>query len=163
VASRRGDQRQARALFERSIKIRKSLGRTDEASMPLTFLAAVALLEGDFETARHSIIESLEIGRALRDRRAAWSLDVLACLCALEGRFERALQVAGAGAAMHEAAGNRPPPTWDQFVASILQAAWSGLDAGIARAAWDSGRRLEPDRALDLALESPLRPALAQT
>ena len=29
-----------------------------------------------------------------------------------------------------------------------------GLDAGTARAAWDSGRRHEPDRALDLALES---------
>ena len=108
-------------------------------------------------------VESLEIGRTLRDRRAAWSLDVLACLCLLEGKIERALQLAGAGTAMHEAAGNRPPPTWDQFVATVLQAAWSGLDAGTARAAWDSSRRLEPDRALDLALESPLRPALAQT
>src|SRR5207247_477394 len=87
-ASRRGDQRQARALFERSIQIRKSLSRTDEASMPLTFLAAVALLEGDFDTARRSIVESLEIGRTLRHRRAARSLDVLACLYALEGKFE---------------------------------------------------------------------------
>jgi tetratricopeptide (TPR) repeat protein len=162
VASRRGDQRQARTLFERSIEIRRSLGRADEASMPLTFLAAVALLEGDLETARRSIVESLQIGRALRDRRVAWSLEVLACLSVLEGQFERGLQLAGTGEAMHEVAGNRPPPSWHQFVGALVQPAKDAIGEGAAGKAWDGGRRMGLEDAIEFALESGREPALVE-
>jgi predicted ATPase/class 3 adenylate cyclase len=160
VASRRGDQRRARTLFERSIEIRRSLGRADEASMPLTFLAAVALLEGDLQTARQSIVESLQIGRALRDRRVAWSLEVLACVSVLEGQLERGLQLAGAGEAMHEIAGNRPPPTWHQFVGALVQPAKDAIGEAAAAKAWDAGRKMGLEEAIEFALESGREPAL---
>ncbi|HEY9287310.1 MAG TPA: tetratricopeptide repeat protein [Candidatus Dormibacteraeota bacterium] len=154
VASRRGEQPRARSLFERSIEIRRSLGRADEASMPLTFLAAVALLEGDLETSRRSIAEALQIGVALRDRRAAWSLEVLACISALEGEQQRAVRLAGAAAAMHEAAGNRPPEGWQQFVNAVLKPARGALGEEAASAAWEAGQRLTMDQVFDLAVES---------
>jgi len=120
--------------------------------MSLTFLAAVALLQSDVETARRCIVESLEIGRALRDRRAAWSLDVLACLTALEGNSERALQLAGAGSAMHEASGNTPPAPWEAFVSPHVRLARSALDPEVARTAWEAGRRMGFDEALEFAM-----------
>jgi non-specific serine/threonine protein kinase len=151
-ASQKPDLPVARLLLEQSLELRRTLERSDEASMSLTFLAAVALLQGDAATAQRCIAESLEIGRALRDRRAAWSLDVLACLTTREGNLERALQLAGAGSAMHEASGNTPPAPWEAFVAPHVQLARNGLDPGVARVKWDAGRRMAFDEALELAL-----------
>jgi len=152
LASRKSDLAGARSFLEKSVELRRMVGRRDEASMPLTFLAAVALLQSDVETARPSIVESLQIGRALRDRRAAWSLDVLAWLTAFEGHAERALQLAGAGAAMHEASGNRPPAAWIASVTPAVQRAREALGEPRAQAAWEAGRRMSFDDALEFAL-----------
>lgn len=152
LAGRRQDVREARSLFERSIQVRQSAGRPDENSMALTFLAAVALLEGDLEAARRCITEALEIGRALRDQRVAFSLDVLACLAALEGHAERAVQLGGAGSAMHEANGNTPPETWSQSVTRLLEPAREALGQETAKAAWEAGRRMDFDDAMEFAL-----------
>jgi predicted ATPase/class 3 adenylate cyclase len=157
-ASQKPDLPAARSLLEKSVELRRKLERSDEASMSLTFLAAVALLQADPKTSRHSIIESLEIGRALRDRRAAWSLDVLACLTTREGDLERALQLAGAGSAMHEASGNAPPAPWEAFVSPHIQLARNGLDPEVARTNWDAGRRMGFDDALDFALTTASAP-----
>ncbi|TME25795.1 MAG: tetratricopeptide repeat protein, partial [Chloroflexi bacterium] len=89
--------------------------------MPPTFLAAVALLEGDFDTARRSIVESLEIGRTLRDRRAAWSLDVLACLCLLEGKIERACNLPAPAPPCTRPRATVRRRRGGQFVATVLQ------------------------------------------
>jgi len=157
-ASQKPDLPTARSLLEKSLELRRTLERSDEASMSLTFLAAVALLQADATTARRSIIESLEIGRALRDRRAAWSLDVLACLTTREGNLERALQLAGAGSAMHEASGNTPPAPWEAFVSPHVQLARNGLDPDVARMRWDEGRRMAFDEAIEFALATVSTP-----
>ncbi|HVS06511.1 MAG TPA: AAA family ATPase [Candidatus Dormibacteraeota bacterium] len=157
-ASQKPDLPAARTLLEQSLAVRRALGRSDEASMPLTFLAAVALLQSDAVTAQRCIIESLEIGRALRDRRAAWSLDVLACLTTREGNLERALQLGGAGSAMHEASGNTPPAPWEAFVSPHMQLARSGLDPDVARTTWEAGRAMAFDEALDFALAVTIAP-----
>ena len=152
LTSRMGDLAAARSLFEKSIELRRALGRSDEASTPLTYLAAVALLQNDVETARHSIMESLEICRALGDRRAAWGLDVFAWLTALEGDPARALQLAGAASALHEASGNKPPAAWVRSVTPQVERAREALDIDAARGAWDAGRRMSFDEALEFAL-----------
>jgi predicted ATPase/class 3 adenylate cyclase len=151
-ASQKPDLPAARSLLEASLVLRRASQRSDEASMSLTFLAAVALLQSDVETARRSIVESLKIGQALRDRRAAWSLDVLACLTVLDGKSERALQLAGAGSAMHEASGNTPPAPWDAFVSPHIQLARSALGTALAAMAWEAGRRMSFDEALEFAI-----------
>jgi tetratricopeptide (TPR) repeat protein len=157
-ASQKPDLPAARTLLEKSVAVRRALGRSDEASMSLTFLAAVALLQSDAATAQRCIIESLEIGRALRDRRAAWSLDVLACLATREGNLERALQLGGAGSAMHEASGNTPPAPWEAFVSPHIQLARSGLDPDVARTRWEAGRGMAFDEAVDFALAGTSAP-----
>ncbi len=158
-ASQKPDLPAARSLLEKSLAVRRALGRSDEASVSLTFLAAVALLQSDAATAWRCIIESLEIGRALRDRRAAWSLDVLACLTTREGNLERALQLAGAGSAMHEASGNTPPAPWEAFVSPHVQLARNGLDPEVAQAKWEAGRRMTFDEALEFAIAGVSAPS----
>jgi non-specific serine/threonine protein kinase len=152
LAIRTGELGRAGNLLERSVSIRKSLGRADEASMPLTFLGVVAMLAGNFETARRAIVESLQVSRALRDRRAAWSLEVLACLESLQDESDLAMRLAAAGAAMHEAAGSRPPPTWVQTVNGLMQRPRESLGEAAADAAWAVGKRLTMNEAFELAL-----------
>jgi non-specific serine/threonine protein kinase len=152
LASVRRDLPQARAFLEQSIALRAALGRNDEASMSLTFLAAVALMQGDAPTTRRSVAESLGLGRTLSDRRAAFTMDVLACLTAVEGGAERALLLAGAASALHEASGNTPPAIWDEFMSPYLKPARQTLGAEAARSTWDDGRRMDFEDALQLAL-----------
>lgn len=161
VASQQGDLLGARSLFEQSVNLRRGLGRNDESSMPLTFLAVAALMQGDFDTARRCIVESLDIGRTLRDYRAAWSLDVLACQTALEGRPERALRLAGAGSGMHVASGNIPPASWDTFVSQLLRPARDALGQEAAQAAWEAGRRMGYEEALEFAVTGAAAAAVA--
>ena len=154
LASVRRDLPQARAFLEEGIALRRTLGRTDEASMSLTFLAAVALLQGDNATTRRSVAESLELGRTMSDRRAAFTMDVLACLSAIEGGAERAVLLAGAASALHEGSGNTPPRIWDDFMSPYLQPAREALGPDGARSAWEAGRRMDYEDALQMALST---------
>lgn len=152
LASVRRDLPLARRLLEEAVELRRSLGRADEALSALTFLAAVALLQQDYATARRSINESLELGRRLRDRRVAFTIDVLACLSAVEGAAEPALMLSGAAARLHESSGNTPPRVWEEFISAYLAPARSAVPADVGQAAREAGRRLGYDEALELAI-----------
>jgi predicted ATPase/class 3 adenylate cyclase len=154
LAGRRNDLEESRMLFDESIAIRRAQGRTDEASMSLTYLAGVALLQGDLGTAKRCVGESLELGLAMRDRRAGFSLDVLACLSGFDGNMERALVLAGAGSAMHEESGNTPPQVWSDLMSAFVQPARDALGEHAAAVAWETGRRMHYHEALRLALSS---------
>jgi non-specific serine/threonine protein kinase len=143
----------ARDLLGESLSVRRAMGCADESNTTLTFLAASYMLAGNPGAARGAIQEALEVGFALRDRRAAWSLDVLACLDALDGRAERALRVGGAAAALFDATGQQPPAGWRLFTEPILARARAALAPEAAALAWESGRQLGFDEALGYALE----------
>jgi predicted ATPase/class 3 adenylate cyclase len=154
VASQRGDVAGAESLLKQSIEVRSANGRRDESGMSMVFLAAVSMAQGNMPTARESIREALEIGLSQRDRRSAWSLDMLACISALDGSAERALRLAGAASAMFESTGQKPPPLWHQFTAGFQDAARHELPADRSRAAWDAGHALGFEEALTYALEA---------
>ena len=155
----RRDLPEARLLFERGIALRRALDRTDEATMSLTLLAATALLQGDLETARRSVTESLDLGWAMKDRRSAFTIGVLACLRAVDGDAERALMLAGAASSLHEGIGRPPPKLWGDFMAPFLQPAREALGPEAAGSAWDAGRRLDYGEAMELALGMVQTPA----
>jgi hypothetical protein len=121
--------------------------------MTLVFLAVVSFVRGEVGVAQSLLGEALEIGLALRDRRSAWSLDVLACMNAADKRADRALRLAGAAAAMFEATGQRPPEQWHRFTSAFLGPAREALGEGGAAAAWDEGQRLGFEEALAYALD----------
>ncbi|HEX6349542.1 MAG TPA: AAA family ATPase [Candidatus Dormibacteraeota bacterium] len=154
LASLRPDLAAMRGLLEESLAVRRAMGCADESNTTLTFLAAAAMLGGDAAAARSAIQEALEVGFALRDRRAAWSLDVLACLDAQEGRAEQALRLGGAAAAMFDATGQQPPGGWRAFTEPILARARAALAGEAAAQAWQAGRELGFDEALAYALEA---------
>jgi non-specific serine/threonine protein kinase len=153
VAVVRGDVDEASSLLKRSLDVRRRMGRSDEAGMTLVFLAAVSFVRGEVGVAQSLITEALQVGLALRDRRSAWSLDLLACMSAADKDAERALRLAGAASAMFETTGQRPPEQWSRFTSAYIAPAREALGAEATAAAWEAGRRLGFEEALVYALE----------
>jgi non-specific serine/threonine protein kinase len=154
ITGLRGGLSEAVALFERSLELRASLGAPDEGHVSLAFLALTHLLMGDLAAARASVRDGLEAARRLRDRRAAWSVEIAACIAAASGDARRALRLAGAGAALHQAAGTAPFAAWPRLTGTWLGPARTALPPGEAAEAEAAGRRLGFAEALDLALGS---------
>ncbi|HEY4025844.1 MAG TPA: LuxR C-terminal-related transcriptional regulator [Candidatus Dormibacteraeota bacterium] len=148
----RGEIDRARALYERSLDLRTELGIREEAHVTLTFLALLSLLAGDPPGARPALLESLESARRLQDRRAAWALDVRACVAAAEGDPRRALVLAGAAAAMHRVSGTEAPTAWGRLTDAWLGPARASLPGPEVEAARVEGDRMGFDAALAFAV-----------
>jgi predicted ATPase/class 3 adenylate cyclase len=153
LAGGRGDLAAAENLFHRSLDLRHRADSSDEAHITLTFLAAVKVANDDIEGARGAIRESLEIGRRLGDRRAAWALDVCSWIAAADSQPEQALVLAGAAAGMHASAGATPPEIWLALTRSFTDRARNALPPDQASAASERGRALSYPAAIEYALE----------
>lgn len=159
LASLRGDLPAARARFAESLDLRRRLGVRDESGTTLALLAVAMIHSADLVAARHAVLEALSVALALRDRRAAWSLDVLACLAALEGRAERALRLGGAAEATFDSTAVRPAAPWRRFTEPLMDRARQLLGREESDGAWESGRSLTFEEALNYAIEGEAEPA----
>lgn len=159
LAATRNDLAGAQANLGESLRLRRQIGTPDESGNTLAFIAVAAIRGGDLGAARAAIGEALAIAQGLRDKRAAWSLDVLACLTALEGSAERAIRLAGAAHATFESTATRPPEAWRRFTGPIMETARQTLGAEAADRAWDSGSLLTFEQALSYALDADAEPA----
>jgi predicted ATPase len=146
-----GDVEGARHWLAKSVDIQRELGRGDEASTTLALLAAIANLQGDHKSADAAILESLEAGSAVKDRRLGWTLDVLSARLA-EDRPQMAERLAGAASAMHRSVGIQPPAVWESLLQSALAPARAALGEQAAVAAWEEGRQMHFEEAVNLAL-----------
>ena len=146
-----GDVDGARHWLDKSVAIQRELGRGDEASTTLALLAAIANLQGDHASADAAILESLQAGAAVKDRRLGWTLDVLSARL-VEDRPEVAQRLAGAASAMHASVGVQPPAVWQALLQSALAPARAALGDQAAAAAWEGGRHMEFEEAVSLAL-----------
>ena len=53
---------------------------------------------------------------------------------------------------MDESVGHRPTGTWRALTPPVLQPAHAALDTAVAEVAWETGRRLGFEEALELAV-----------
>lgn len=91
VAAQQGDYVRARALYGRSLSVRRLLGDRPQIANSLNNLGIVARSVGEVETARQLYEESLAIRRDLNDRRAiAVSLNNLGNLARHQGQLDEA-------------------------------------------------------------------------
>ena len=152
--SQAGDQRRATVELELAVELLERAGRGDQGAAALVFLGMTKVVGGELAPARRHLRQGLMIAGRLGDRRAAWGLDALACLEAVEGRAERALKLAGAAAAMFRVSGTTPAPAWAAVVERGLKPARQALGEA-AGAVYEAGSRLAFEAAIDFAVEQP--------
>jgi len=154
VALDQGDFPAARALLEEGLAIRRDLGDRFSIATSLSNLGLVALHESDYAGARALLRESLAIRRELGDQFGIpASLEGLAAVVASQRDSMRAARIWGATERFRVEIGAPLPPSersgHDRHVAAARIA--SGDEAAFD-SAWQEGRCLTLDQAIDLAL-----------
>jgi predicted ATPase/DNA-binding winged helix-turn-helix (wHTH) protein len=158
LAINQGDYPAAKAMLEESLAICRELGDRGWIGNVLNNLGYVARNRGDYPAARALHEESLAIRRELGDRFGIpYSLEGLAAVVASLRDSLRAARIWGATERSRaEIAAPLPPcerPCYDRLVAAARIA--SGDDAAFD-SAWQEGRGLTLDQAIDLALAKPI-------
>ena len=155
AALEQGDYATAQRLYEEALAIQRELGDRECVAAALDNLALVAAEQGDYVAARSLGKESLTIRRAMDDRRGiAWSLEGLAYVAFTFIGPAKAARMWGTAARMREEVGcplpSRDRARSDRRIAAARAA--MGDDAAFD-AAWQDGRAMPLDQAVEFALD----------
>ncbi len=155
VAYERGDYSAAHALLEEGLAIMRELGDRSGIATSLNTLGSVAFERGDYVAANALNRDSLTIRRALGERRTiATTLDGLADGAAALGSLLGAARIWGAAARLREDIGVALPPNERPRYEGRVAAARAVLgDNAAFDRAWQEGRALTLEQAVELALE----------
>jgi predicted ATPase/class 3 adenylate cyclase/Tfp pilus assembly protein PilF len=158
VAFEQGDYLAARALYEKSLTIARELGDRWRIAASLHDAGHVAFELGDYPAARKLFEEGLAIRRELGDRPGiAYSLEALAAVVAAPGGSLRAAWIWGAAERLRAEVGSPLPlngrPRYDRRVAAARAAV--GYNAAFHHA-WQEGRALTLEQAIELALDETI-------
>jgi predicted ATPase/class 3 adenylate cyclase len=158
VARYQGDYASARSLYEENLTIWRELGDRGGIAGTLSNLGDVACKLGDYPAAGALHQEVLAIRRELGDMAGiASSLEDMATVVAALGSSLRAARIWGAAERLRAEVGSPLPPgdrpDYDRRLATAR--ATLGDDAAFDRA-WEAGRALTLEQAIELALAEPV-------
>jgi tetratricopeptide (TPR) repeat protein len=154
VARNEGDDAAARLLCEESLAIGREIADRGIITSSLQSLGAVAQRQGDIQAARLLHEECLTILWEVGDLgRIAGSLESLAGLAAAEGRYVRAVRLAGAAASQRALVGSSRIPSEQQLVALWWAPAQRALHEAAGQAAWAEGQAMSAEQAVVYALQ----------
>jgi predicted ATPase/class 3 adenylate cyclase/Tfp pilus assembly protein PilF len=147
-----GELSRARTLYEESLAIKRDLGDKWGTAGLLSNLGFVTLRQGHPADAEPLCRESLSLRRELGDRNGiAEALEGLAGVAGARGEAVRAARLFGAAEALREAIG-APIPSGEQSEHDRLVAtARTGADEAAFAVAWEEGRALTLEQAMDEA------------
>jgi non-specific serine/threonine protein kinase len=142
------------SLNERSLTIGRRIGDRRFSGNVLIAMARIARARGQVDLARALLAEALELHRAVGDvGQQAHMMYTLAALDADDGRLDDAIRLAGAAARQEERLGVRVWPVIRRERDAWLEPARQAFgDEQFARA-WESGRALSREQALEFALD----------
>jgi DNA-binding CsgD family transcriptional regulator/tetratricopeptide (TPR) repeat protein len=157
-----GDLQRAKAFAEETAALSREAGDRTLLPLPLNNLGWVALLEGDLERAKALHKESLALSRELGGSLSTFMfLEGLACDAGGEGEALRAARLFGAAEALRDAMGLPLEPAMRPLEEPYLLEARSQLGAVAWDEAWEEGRAMSMQSAIDYALpeERSIAPA----
>jgi non-specific serine/threonine protein kinase len=153
-----GDHGSAAEMFEESLALFREVGEKVSIAGLLYDLAAVALRQGDYGRAAALYEEGLDLSREIGIKRDMIKSDIAGCIegfavvAGAQGEQERAARLFGAAEALREAI-NYPlspadRPLYDRSVAAVR----ARLGEEAFREAWEEGRRMTMEEAVQLAV-----------
>jgi DNA-binding CsgD family transcriptional regulator/Tfp pilus assembly protein PilF len=152
IALHEGRFDDARLLFHEAMAIRDS--GSLHAGWCKKNLGWVRLEQGAYLEARSLLEQSLQTGEDFGSTHLlAYSLEGFSSLATALGQHERAVCLAGAGAALREAIGGPLPLTWQRMLERWLAISRAALSAAAAAAAWKIGQAMPLEEAIRYARE----------
>ncbi len=155
LAKDRGDYAAARPLLEEGLALARELGNPHLTAMLLDNLGVVALQQGDVRDARSLLADSLALKREMGDQwGVAYSLEGMAGVALAQNDFGGTACLLGIAAWVREDLG-RPLQSADQDQSDRrAEAARAALGADAFAAAWEAGRAMTVEEAVDYALSA---------
>jgi tetratricopeptide (TPR) repeat protein len=154
LAFGRGEDAEAARLWQESLALYSEISMGIGIVTVENFLGLLALRQGDHAAARVRYVASLEHQQGWP--ALPWTIGALAGLATVavaEGQAARALRLAGACAALGEAAGLRLPRAERAVVERAIASARAALGERQADAEWATGQALQVEQAIASALE----------
>jgi predicted ATPase len=150
-----GDLEGARALHEEVLLRARAQSDERMVAFSLDQLASYARDEGKVEDALSMLAESLRIRRDLGDHVAiAENLGRVASTLAVAGRAGRAARLLSSSEALREQIGSASVPSVAKMNERTLTEIRTQVDDATLAEAWEQGRALTIDEAVELALDS---------
>jgi len=147
------DLERAATFAEEAAALCQEAGDRTLLPLPLNILGWVALLDGDLERAEPLHKESLTLSREMGGSLGTLAfLEGLACDAGAKGEAERAARLFGAAEALREAIGVPLEPAMRTLEEPYLIEARSQLEEGAWTAAWEEGRAMSMEAAIEYAL-----------
>ena len=153
-----GQYSAARALHEESLAIRRELKDSGGIAYSLSGLGDVALQQGDYSAAGAFVRDALSIRRELGDKMGiAELLEKQAAVIGAIGNTLHAAHIGGAAERLREEIGSPLTPDerirHDRHMAAARAAV--GDDTAFNRA-WQEGRAISLEQAIEISLEAPV-------
>lgn len=153
VALMEGHADAARTYVTEALALREELGDTIEAAESFVVLGFAAGAQGDDDTALPAFREALTRLRTHPPTlNVTFVLEGIARIFAARGEAQRAVRLAAAADALREAVGEPAPPFMRALVATWLEPAQRTLGVAVSHTAWEEGRAMTRDHAIDDAL-----------
>jgi predicted ATPase/DNA-binding CsgD family transcriptional regulator len=152
----RGDLSPARAKFEEALDLYRKLDDGFWINACLVHLGYIDCEEGEYAAARSRLLqtnETMPLGRI--PWGATYVLDGFARLAAAQGEAVRALRLGGATDALRQTYGVTIGPTEQAAFRRRLEPAWLALGEQAGETAWERGRSMTLEEAVDFALAEP--------
>jgi non-specific serine/threonine protein kinase len=150
----------AQERLEEGLVVARQLGNTVLIAGFLANLGRVALEQHDAARAQGLLREALPLFRDLgTPQDAADCLAGMAAVAGAHGDAVRGARLCGAAEALHEAAGASAPPGERALVERDVAAIRAQLSAPVFRVAWEQGRALSLEQAVEEALALPAQAA----
>jgi predicted ATPase/DNA-binding XRE family transcriptional regulator len=149
-----GDLDRARVLCEEALELNQQIGFEAERAEMLDSLATIVRDQGDLDQAEKLLAEGLRLCRTGTSRAGATavSLEGMAGVAAARSRVERAGALFGAVHALRERTGSSIWPINRRHSERDLVAARQALGAARFTKAWEEGRAMTEEQAIDYAL-----------
>jgi tetratricopeptide (TPR) repeat protein len=151
---REGRPEEGLPMVEEALDIYRNLGNRFATADLLSGLGSFYRILGDCDAAAAAQREALEMFVEVGNPTGiAMTLEEMAMVETIEGRHERALRLAGAAEALKEQIGGGPPAELMRSAESFAESR-RNLDPETANRAWEEGRDLSADKAIQYALEA---------
>jgi predicted ATPase/DNA-binding CsgD family transcriptional regulator len=145
-----------RSAASEGARLSRQVGDLYSLEMMLLNLGLTALVAGDLDGSWPPLAEALRIARRLDDRIAQYGLlDSLGRHAADSGRPQLAAQLLGAAETVRAGVGASVLPYLLPLVAQATESTTAVLGTQAFRAEFDTGRRMDRDEAIALALGEP--------
>jgi tetratricopeptide (TPR) repeat protein len=156
IARAENDYEKAEHFYEEALTALKETGSMEGIGVVLNNLAAISFHKGNYLNALQHYTEALMTGRKLGYKvQISYSLDGFAALAAHFGDSECAAVLAGAAENLRESIGHKIEPSERKFrevYLSELRDAMNAMGKAVFASAYERGRKLKLDEAIDLAL-----------